>query len=153
MEFAQARWRSIMRGDIRLIRDTELTEEQIADSHLVCFGDFASNRYLARVADRLPVLWTGDELRVGSHSFSPQTHVPVFCFPNPENPDRYVVINSGMTFREFSNVSNSRQIAMLPDWAVIDITESGRGIYPGGIAAKGFFDENWGLSDKGIAGE
>ena len=52
-----------------------------------------------------------------------------------------------MTFREFSNVSNSRQIAMLPDWAVIDVTAKDDGLFPGRIAAEGFFDEQWQLRD------
>lgn len=144
LAYAQSRWRTIMRGEVRVVRDTELTPQQIAENHLVCFGNFQSNRYLARVADRLPVTWTADELRLDEASFDPSGHAPAFCYPNPENPNRYVVVNSGMTFREFSNVSNSRQIAMLPDWAVIDVSEPGNGIYPGGVAAKGFFDESWG---------
>ena len=71
----------------------------------------------------------------------------MLCYPNPRNTDRYVVVNSGMTFREFSNVSNSRQIAMLPDWAVIDVTAKDDDLFPGRIAAEGFFDEQWQLRD------
>ena len=108
-------------------------------------GDFDSNRYLNRIAQHFPIEWTSTSLKVGSLEFDPSTHAAVYCFPNPRNPERYVVVNSGMTFREFSNLSNSRQIAMLPDWAVIDITAGGADIFPGKIVADGFFDEEWTL--------
>lgn len=145
MDYAGSRWQTLMRGDARFVQDTDVTEAMIRDCNLVCFGDFTSNRYLATVADQLPVGWTKSEIKVGDATFDPTTHVPAFCFPNPKNPDRYVVVNSGMTFREFSNVSNSRQIAMLPDWAVLDVSATDDGIFAGNVVADGFFDEQWKL--------
>ena len=134
-----------MRGEVRVVRDTDLTPEQIDSCHLICFGDFGSNRYLAGLQSQLPIEWTSDTLRVGGREFDPSNHAAAFCFPNPRNPDRYIVVNSGMTFREFSNVSNSRQIAMLPDWAVLDVSPASDGIFAGDIVADGFFDEQWKL--------
>ncbi|NNE00204.1 MAG: prolyl oligopeptidase family serine peptidase, partial [Pirellulaceae bacterium] len=146
LAYAQDRWRRLMRGNVRVVKDVDLTDEQIATNHLVCFGDFVSNRYLNKVAGGLPLQWTRDELKLGDRSFDPATHAAVFCFPNPKNPARYLVVNSGMTFREFSNVSNSRQIAMLPDWAVLKVDDDqDRSIFAGEIAAEGFFDESWQL--------
>ncbi len=147
LEYAQSRWRRLMRGNVPVVRDTELTEEQIENCHLVCFGDFSSNRYLANVAAEFPVKWTSEKLQVGTKTFDPSVHAAVFCFPNPGNPNRYLVVNSGMTFREFSNVSNSRQIAMLPDWAVMKVDEADDGIFAGKMVADGFFDEQWKLSE------
>jgi len=146
LEYAQDRWRRLMRGNVRVVTDLELTAADIATNHLICFGDFSSNRFLASIADQLPFAWTRDELRVGEQVFDPSTHAAVFCFPNPLSPQRYVVANSGMTFREFSNVSNSRQIAMLPDWAVFDVSDRVEdGILAGKLVADGFFDEQWRL--------
>ena len=87
--------------------------------------------------------------------FDPSTHAAVFCYPNPRNPNRYIVANSGMTFREFSNNSNSRQIAMLPDWAVLDVSDKDDTIFAGKVVAKGFFDEQWQLegSVEALAGQ
>ena len=144
-EYAQKRWRRLMRGDVQFVLDRDVTEEQIRTCHLVCFGDFSSNRFLFRIASELPVKWNRETLQVGKQAFDPSGHVPVFCYPNPLNPNRYVVVNSGITFREFSNVSNSRQIAMLPDWAVLDVTSEDDSIYAGAIRAQGFFDESWDL--------
>ncbi len=146
MDYAGSRWETLMRGDARFVRDTDVTDQMIQDCNLVCFGDFTSNRYLASIADQLPIAWTKSEIKVGDQTFDPAKHVAAFCYPNPKNADRYVVVNSGMTFREFSNVSNSRQIAMLPDWAIIDVTSGDDGIFAGDVVEDGFFDEQWKLS-------
>lgn len=145
VEYAQQRWKRLMRGEVRIVRDTDLTANDIQANHLICFGDFSGNQYLRDIALRLPIQWNRESLRVGSREFDPTINVPAFCFPNPKNPDKYVVVNSGMTFRDFSNTSNSRQIAMLPDWAIMDVSAPDDGILPGTVIADGFFDERWQL--------
>ncbi|MCP4887034.1 MAG: hypothetical protein GY904_10530 [Planctomycetaceae bacterium] len=147
LDYARSRWKTLMRGDVREVLDRDLTKEQIENNHLICFGDFSSNQFLRDIQAQLPLEWTPDSIKVGSATFDSSSHAPVLCYPNPRNADRYVVVNSGMTFREFSNVSNSRQIAMLPDWAVIDVTAKNDGLFAGRIAAEGFFDEQWQLRD------
>ena len=72
-------------------------------------------------------------------------HVPVLIYPNPLNPKRYVVLNSGFTFREYDYLSNARQVPKLPDYAVVDIDKPVTSRAPGGIVAAGFFTETWGL--------
>lgn len=136
-------WQRIMRGNDRVVIDTDLTQEQIANYNLVCFGDFHGNRFLSSIAGGLPVQWKDDHIKVGDQTFDASSHALAMVYPNPKNPNRYVVVNSGLTFREFSNSTNSRQIAMLPDWAVIDITKPSDGIFAGRIAAADFFDESW----------
>lgn len=143
IEQARRSWRRVMRGDDRAVLDTELTAEQIASYNLVCFGDFESNRYLASIAAELPIRWQADEIKVGATRHDAAGHALAMIFPNPQNRDRYVVVNSGQTFREFSHTTNSRQIAMLPDWAVIDVTTPPDGVFPGRIVAADFFNENW----------
>jgi hypothetical protein len=142
--YAKDRWQRLMRGEVRVVQDTALTEDDIKTCNLICFGDLTSNQYLRAIATQLPIKWTRDELKIGSQTFNPSVHAAAFCFPNPRNPERYVVVNSGMTFREFSNVSNSRQIAMLPDWAIMKVSdEFNDEIFAGEIVAKGFFSEQW----------
>lgn len=136
-------WQRIMRGDDRVVLDTEVTEDHIANYNLVCFGDFHGNRFLGSIAGSLPVQWKDEKITIGNQSFDASSHALAMVYPNPKNRNRYVVINSGLTFREFSNSTNSRQIAMLPDWAVIDISQPSDGIFPGRVAAADFFDESW----------
>ncbi|MGB0758731.1 MAG: prolyl oligopeptidase family serine peptidase [Rubripirellula sp.] len=146
-KYAKERWSRLMRGDVNVVLDTELTEAQIKNNHLICFGDYQSNQYLRSIAGSLPIQWTKDSLKVGRQNFESDKCVPAFCFPNPRNPERYVVINSGMTYREFSNVSNSRQIPMLPDWAVLGFESENDAIFAGEVIAQGFFDEKWSLPE------
>ena len=142
-EYAKKRWQKLMRGEIRVIRDDELTEAMIRDNHLICFGDFNSNAFLKDVHAQLPIKWEQETITVGDYKAKASHHAVAMCYPNPKNPEKYLVINSGMTFREFSNVSNSRQIAMLPDWAIINTDKGDDGIFAGEIVQDGFFDEQW----------
>ena len=66
-------------------------------------------------------------------------------YPNPLNPNRYVVLNSGFTFREYDYLNNARQTPKLPDMAMIDISVPPNSRAPGRVAAAGFFDEWWKL--------
>jgi len=72
--------------------------------------------------------------------------VPVLIYPNPLNPKRYVVINSGFTFREYDYLNNARQVPKLPDYAVVDIDTPPSSRRPGKIVTAGFFDEHWDLA-------
>ena len=68
---------------------------------------------------------------------------PEFIYPNPENPARYIVVNSGFTFRESANTSNAKQLPRLPDWAIVDTATPADENWPGRIVDAGFFSELW----------
>jgi hypothetical protein len=138
-------WRRQWRGDARVKRDEEITEADIAGNNLVLWGDPAGNRLLAKIADRLPVRWSGDSLTLGTRKFSANSHVPVLIYPNPLNPERYVVLNSGPTQREIDYLNNARQVPRLPDYAIVDTTVPPDENGPGRIVAAGFFGEDWAL--------
>ncbi|MCB1205893.1 MAG: prolyl oligopeptidase family serine peptidase [Verrucomicrobiae bacterium] len=136
-------WRRQFRGDARATDDASLTAEQIRDHHLVLWGDPSANSALARILDRLPVTWNREELVVAGKSYDAAHHTLAMIYPNPENPARYVVLNSGFTYREYDYLNNARQTPKLPDWAVIDLRTPPGSQYPGKVVAAGFFDENW----------
>ncbi len=140
---ALQQWKRHYRGEPRVVMDTNLTEEQIANSNLILFGCSNANQVLERIIDRLPLTWNKDTLRFGSQSYDPAQHVVAMIYPNPLNPKRYIVLNSGFTFREYAYLNNARQIPMLPDWAVIDVSKPADPISPGKIASEGFFSEKW----------
>jgi len=138
-------WRTQMRGDAPVKDDTAVTDADIAANNLILWGDPQSNKVLARIADRLPIHWTADAVVLGTRRFAAATNAPVMIYPNPLNPKKYVVINSGITFREYAEPNNSLQIAYLPDYAVVDLTTPPDARWPGKIAAAGFFGEKWEL--------
>jgi hypothetical protein len=138
-------WRRQFRGEAQVRTDTAVTDADIAASNLVLWGDPGSNRILARIADRLPVKWTAEGIVAGANRYAADTNVPILIYPNPLNPKKYVVINSGFTFREFDYLNNARQTPKLPDYAVVDTTTPPGPRYPGKIVLAGFFNENWGM--------
>ena len=143
-------WRKQFRGEARVKKDTDVTDADIADHHLILFGDPSSNKFLARLAGKLPIQWSGKEISLGSQKFAADHHALIAIYPNPLNPNRYVVLNSGFTFREYDYLNNARQIAKLPDYAVIDVDVPVNARSPGGVVQAGFFGERWELlSDHG----
>ncbi|MGH7553142.1 MAG: prolyl oligopeptidase family serine peptidase, partial [Longimicrobiales bacterium] len=90
---AVTEWRRHFRGEAQVRDDSQITDAEIASSNLVLWGDPSSNRVLARIADKLPVRWSKDTVRIGKAEFSAATHAPILIYPNPLNPKRYVVLN------------------------------------------------------------
>ena len=145
---ALTEWRKQFRGEPIVKDDSAITEADIADSNLILWGDPSSNKLLtqmllAKTTVTLPFRWDAQAIKLGDLSLSSSQHMPLLVFPNPLNPQRYVVINSGFTYREESNVSNARQTPKLPDWAVIDITVPPSYSTPGRVVSAGFFGERW----------
>ncbi len=122
-----------------------INDADIAAHNLILWGDPGSNAILAKIADKLPVKWDKAGVKLGAESFDAGHHVPVLIYPNPLNPKRYVVLNSGFTFREYDYLNNARQVPKLPDFAVVDIDVPVSSRAPGGIVTAGFFTETWGL--------
>ncbi len=138
-------WRAQMRGDARVKDDIAITASDIAEHNLVLWGDPQSNKLLAGIAGKLPLRWDTSGVFVGAKKFSLENHAPVLIYPNPLNPERYVVLNSGFTFCEAGHLSNALQTPKLPDWAVLDLNVPIAARHPGGVAAAGFFGERWEL--------
>ncbi|MEW4529692.1 hypothetical protein [Maioricimonas sp. JC845] len=136
-------WRQQMRGDVRIKQADEVTEEDIARHNLILWGDAENNELIARVLKELPVRWTADSVGIGDEEFDAATHVPAMIYPNPLNPERYVVLNSSFTYREYDYLNNARQVPKLPDWAIIDISEGADSRWPGRVRDADFFDETW----------
>jgi len=134
MKHATTQWRRQFRGDAPIKKDSEITDADIANYNLILWGDAKSNAVLAKIAAKLPLMNTfGD------------TTIPAMIYPNPLNPKKYVVLNSGFTYREYDYLNNARQVSKLPDYAVIDVTTPPNSRFPGKIVRAGFFDELWKL--------
>ncbi len=142
-EFAHARdhWRLQFRGEAP-VRD-EVSDADLADANLILWGDPQSNPWIAKVLEKLPFKWGPDGLEFGGQRYDTAQHVPVLVFPNPLNPRRYVVLNSGFTYREYDYLNNARQVPKLPDYAVLDVRQPANSRLPGGVVRAGFFGENW----------
>jgi hypothetical protein len=138
-------WRRQLRGEPRVRRDIDLPPEEIAAHNLVLWGDPSSNKVLEKIAGKLPIQWTAEGITAGKKHFPGAGHALMAIYPNPLNPRRYVVLNSGVTFREYDYLNNARQIPKLPDWAVVDVTTPPDSHFAGKIVEAGFFGERWEL--------
>ncbi len=138
-------WHRQMRGDAIVKTSEELKPEDIENYNLILWGDPQSNPTLAKIADKLPIQWSREHVVVGARKFDAANHAPVLIYPNPLNPQRYIVLNSGFTYREYDYLNNARQIPKLPDWAIVDLTTPPGSQFPGRIADADFFDEKWEL--------
>jgi hypothetical protein len=141
-DYATREWVHVFRGEPRQKNDVDVTGADLAAYNVVLFGDPSSNAIYKRIAGKLPIAWRADGVTVGGRTYD-ANHAPVFIFPNPLNPKKYVVINSGFTFHDQSN--NDMQSPKLADWAVVDITKPGNNFkyLPLFVEAQGFFDEKW----------
>ncbi len=144
-EFARAKreWRRHFRGDVVERLPADVSANDMATKHLVLFGTPESNALVAKILPSLPVKRNGDTWSIGAAQSPAATSLPVLVYPNPLGPGRYVVWNSGFTFREYAYLNNARQIPMLPDWALVSTVEGRGSQLPGTILAEGFFDERW----------
>jgi hypothetical protein len=122
-----------------------LTSEQKRDHNLVLFGSPRSNPLIKRVIDAMGVQWDDRQLSILGQSWNGSESSFLGIYPSPFDANRYVVINSGFTFREYAYLNNARQIPMLPDWAVVDTASAPNSQTPGKILQAGFFDERWGF--------
>ncbi len=145
MERAIEHWRRHFRGDARVKDDTAITDADVASANLVLWGDPSSNAVMAKVAPKLPVTWSSSEIKAGARTFPAADHALICIYPNPLNPECYVVLNSSFTFRDYDYLNNARQTPKLPDWAIIDLKTPPNSRYPGAIPAADFFGEKWEL--------
>jgi pimeloyl-ACP methyl ester carboxylesterase len=143
-------WARYMRGNLPVKNDTEVTDADVRNKHLILFGDPGSNSWIARALSKLPVTWTREEVRLGDQAESARDHVPVFICASPLASDRYIVINSGHTFHEKEFAAfNYLLFPRLGDWAVVKATpgaeqwEPSPPTFPEEIVRAGYFDEEW----------
>jgi dienelactone hydrolase len=134
------------RGRVPTIKDTELTDELIADKNLILFGDPGSNAVLARVLTGLPIHWTTESLEVAGKRYDPQSHSVALIYPNPLNPQRYVVINSGHTIHDADFIgTNALLFPRLGDIAVQKFESAKPGEFTESTVWATLFDSHWKL--------
>jgi len=142
------RWRALMRGELPVKKDSEVTDVDLERAtSVILWGDPDSNRLMSRLLELAPVKFAQGKWKLGSVEYDAGKFVPALVYPRKKASGayNYVVINSGLTFREGHDKTNSQQNPKLPDWAIIDITQPPDALAPGRIHDADFFDEQWQL--------
>jgi hypothetical protein len=142
-------WRRHYRGYLPIKDDTEVTEDDVRNSHLVLFGDPGSNPWIGKVLPDLPIQWTKDSLQLGAEKHSAADHGVQLIHPNPlpGADSRYVVLNSGHTYHDAELRFSYMVFPRLGDWAVMKVGENSSTTPSPQVAEtvvnSGFFDESW----------
>jgi pimeloyl-ACP methyl ester carboxylesterase len=138
-----------LRGKVRVVTADDVTPEMIEQHNLVLFGDPGSNPLIAKVLPDLPLEWTQDTLNVAGKSYDPNSHAAVLVYPNPLNPQRYVVLNSGHTFHaDAFEGTNALLYPRLGDIAVLKTTADAKNGFREETEWAELFDVNWELPKK-----
>lgn len=134
-------WDAFAKGYPRLRSDDKLSDKEIASNNLLLFGTPATNKFLARVADKLPIRITEDTFAIGEHTFPSKGNGLIFCYPNPLNPARYLVVHAGLFYGDA--LSDNHKYDLLPDFIVYnaDRDYDSTNCY----LCAGFFDMGWKL--------
>lgn len=141
-------WHHYFRGELPVKDDTVVTDEDVKTRNLILFGDPGSNSWIAKVVP-LPMLnWSVQSFRLGGQEYSSTDHIPALIAPNPlpGANGRYVVLNSGHTFREVELAKlNYLLFPRWGDWAVLQIDPSRPATEPltEKVIRAGYFDEQW----------
>ena len=132
-EKVRTEWAKWMRGDL------PSTSSADKGKHLVLFGDPQTNPAIRRINGKLPLHWSNEDIVVGDQRFRAADHTLALIYPNPDDPDHYVVLNSGLTVgeKEFKG-TNALLFPRLGDYAVIRKSD-------GEVVLAGYFDEQWRL--------
>ena len=138
------------RTDVELpvVADVDVTPSLIATHHLVLYGTSSSNSVLADLRDQLPIDTRGDSVVLGDQIVRGDNLTAIFVYPNPLNPDRYVVVMSGTSPQALDALRWAPRF--LPDFIVyggeIRANMLDQRTFRGQpVTAGGFFDDSWGL--------
>ena len=143
-------WARYMRGNLPVRNDTDVTEADVRDKHLILFGDPGSNSWIAKALPSLPVNWTPNDVSLHAEQYSAADHAPVFICASPLAANRYIVVNSGHTFHEKEFAAfNYLLFPRLGDWALMKILSGSEQwqptspTFPEEVIRAGYFDEQW----------
>ncbi|MCX7421843.1 MAG: hypothetical protein NT013_20160 [Planctomycetia bacterium] len=118
----------------------------IADKNLVLFGDPGSNAVIARILEELPVKWTQNSIEVAGKKYNPAQHGLSLIYPNPLNPNRYVVINSGHSMHDAEFIgTNALLFPRLGDIAVQKFSAQTEGRFAETTEWSSLFNSKWKL--------
>jgi len=133
-------WDGFADGAPRVCTDSELLHAEIDRSNLVLFGTPETNSVIARLADRLPIEIGDHRYAILGRTFEGDDLGLVLCYPNPLNPDRYVLIYAGELYGRKLSINHKHDL--LPDFLVFDSSRFATADAEWNVFG-GWFDVDW----------
>lgn len=118
----------------RLKKDNKINKDDILKYNLLLIGSKETNQFFQKVAPMLPVKISDDQIKIGSHIYKGKNLSFVMIYPNPLNPQKYILVCSSNC--EKFDTSLVKDI-YFDGW--FDFTISSNGV----IIDKGDFNRNW----------
>ncbi len=133
-------WLKFADGSPTIKADTAVSAEDIAGRNLVLFGDANQNRVVARMKGELPFAFKEGEYTISGHTYRGEDLGFMMTYPNPLNPKRYVVVQSGTFWGDALPINH--KFDLLPDFIVYNeaVDPSDK---TNQYVCAGFFDVNW----------
>jgi len=143
-------WKTRFAVRCRMKAAGEISEQDIRDSNLILIGTPKTNALIQKVIAQTPFAFDEGEIQFGGKRYAGSNLGAVMCYPNPLNPQRYVVIMAGTTPEAYTDihVRFGNWFDWVPydfrrhyDFAIFDDLTSGRN--PETFLTWGFFGEDW----------
>ncbi|MEO7652146.1 MAG: alpha/beta hydrolase-fold protein [Bryobacteraceae bacterium] len=132
-------WAKFFRGHPFVKDDRDVTASDLAKYHVVLFGDPGSNQWIAKLSGKLPAKWTKEAVTIGTHTYPASEYFPALIYPNPLNPRKYVVLNTGLTIAD-RDYNGDYGLPRWGDYAIVKVKPGSE--FPDAQIA-GLFDESW----------
>ena len=123
----------VLRTGFERKADKDVDEKDLAEKNLILVGTPKQNRLLARIADKLPVTFLDDGVKIDGNEFRGLDLGLVMVYPNPLNPERYVLL--------VPEIYWGTKPLDFPDYVILQAPQESKG--QGRILAKGTFDATW----------
>ena len=134
-------WGKFFRGHPFVKDDKDVTEADFAKYHVVLFGDPGSNLWIAKLNGKLPFIWTKQSVTFGGKTYPANENYPALIYPNPLNPAKYVVLNTGLTIED-RGYNGDYGTPLWGDYAIVKVKP---GAAVPDLVTSGLFDEHWQL--------
>ena len=132
-------WGRFFRGHPFVKDDKDVTAADFEKYHVVLFGDPGSNAWIAKLNGRLPFTWTKKTVGLAGQTFAAAENYPAMIYPNPLNPAKYVVLNTGLTIEDRGYNGDYGT----PEWGDYAIVKVKPDAAVPDVVTAGLFDERW----------
>ena len=148
-------WIEFTQGRAHVRKDVDVTDEDIREANLILIGSPWTNRLTARVAPALPIAIEKDAYVLGARRVPREGVSLLMIYPNPLNPDRYVVVSDGPRWGR--GLDRNHKLDLVPDFILFtQETAEATGFAPyvepivrvNRHVCAGFFDAQWRLSER-----
>ncbi len=145
-------WQAWQHVPCRLKKDSEISENDIAQFNLILFGGPNNNGVTKKIEADLPIRFEKNAVIVGEKKYRGQNVGAVFIYPNPLNRGRYVVVNAGNSWQAMDGIV--RRMGSDFDYIIFDERTTGINFHQGNMTvdgsplACGFFDQDWQVNPK-----